>query len=239
MLGHQAPRDTIDFETLQDDTEHGSGVLQSIEASGASWSSHRLPETGLMTPSSSSSRPSQAFSELVECLQRQMTELKSKVAADQQKMDNLGDQKKDLEDRNAELQQRNEALQKQLRQMEDLLGLVWDAFEDKTDPQSRLGVRLRKSVMEAVPSAFDFLDTNRSNSQPQAPKENSASNRHVNYPGQDEERRQASASQTEPIPMEMPSDFSDFSDILADCMGPSVTESNSFDEMFFDKSFDG
>lgn len=114
VLEHQAPGDIVQSGALGNDGRNFSEALPSIEEAASGWSNHGLLGMGLMTPTSSGGRSSQTLSELVEYLQKQMTELQSRLAADMQRMN--------------ELEKQNEVLQKQKREVQNLLGLVWDTF---------------------------------------------------------------------------------------------------------------
>lgn len=215
--------------------DHGPRLeaLPTIEEHDSGASEPTFNPSGDFTPSSSSSLVSGGVRRLICHFQQKITELELKITQLDGGQSDLKTQKEALNYRNGVLEQSNKALHRQVRDLEQLIGFLWAAFEDRTEPHSQMGMQIRKTVREAVPSVFNSLDITCLDGESQTFMEQPALIQQPQYYGPDGEPRQASASQREPSPMDMLSDLAEF---LASNIGGPATESDSFDDLFLDPS---
>lgn len=215
-----------------DDYCSSFAALPSIEEQDSGSSGVTIDPSGGFTPSSSDILVSGSVRRLICHLQQKVTELEMRTANMDRGRSDLTAENEGLTHQIRKLEQSNQALHGQVRTMKNLIGLVWAAFEDRTEPQSRLGLNLKRSVMEAVPSVFDS-----SNTTMDGPIESlvngSAPSQGLPCYETHEERGHAVALQIDANPFGMPSEFEE---LLSSGMQGSSTESTSFDDWLLDSS---
>lgn len=157
-LTHSSPEKLSSSENRNDNGLLLAG-LSSTEELDANPSGTLLNQRGDLTPSSSNVSASHPLRQVVAGLQQKIAGMESRMAELISGRSDLRTQTEALVYRNGVLEQSNKALHRQVRELEQLIGFLWAAFEDRLEPHSQMGIHMRTRVMETIPSVFKFLGT--------------------------------------------------------------------------------